>query len=214
MASWHRDWWARPTSSRWHPSQGGADTAPEILSEPLPLIRYKKMERQSLQVRLGPDGVEVRLPLWVSVRDPGTRRVVEEQLAHAAQDAPREPDPAAPLTRKALQADVMSWASLVGVAPNRTQVRRMSSRWGSCTSKGNVTFSNKVLEMPATLRDYLICHELVHLRVLNHGPEFQRLMATVMPDWRKREKWLAGWVARRELRAMSRGRSRRQPPVA
>lgn len=165
------------------------------------------MERKSLQVRLGPAGVEVRLPLWASVRDPNTRKIVEQHLAQAAKDAPRQPNPTVPITKNGFCTEVMAWAIRLGVAPNRVQVRRMSSRWGSCTSRGNITFSHRVLEMPTVLRDYLICHELTHLRVLNHGPEFKCLMSLIMPDWKRREQQLGGWVARQELQAMLRRRS-------
>ena len=168
------------------------------------MIRYKKMERRSVALSVGPAGVEVRLPYGVSARSPELRRFVAEQLAKAAATAPDDPDPARPLSRQQLCLEVAAWAARLGVSPNRTQVRAMTSRWGSCTSRGNLTFSRRTLEMPSSLRDYLICHELTHLRELNHGPEFRRLMSAAMADWKRREKALCGWVARQELAALRR----------
>ena len=168
------------------------------------LIRYKRMERKSLAVIMGPAGVEVRMPRWARLRDPKLRQIVVEQLERAAAHAPQDPDPPRPLSREQFTAEAAAWAARLGVQPHRVQVRSMTSRWGSCSSKGNVTFSESTLYMPALLRHYLICHEFNHLRVLNHGPDFRRLMSEAMPDWQKREKALGGWVARRELAGLRR----------
>ena len=166
------------------------------------MIRYKKMDRKSLAVRLGPAGVEVRLPRWASSRDPRVREAVMQHLTQAAKLVPPELDPARPLTRAELQAEALAWADRLSVAPKRIQVRTMASRWGSCTSLGNVTFSDRILHMPKLLREYLICHELLHLRVLNHGPQFRRLLEDCLSDWKLREEWLVGWVARREIESL------------
>lgn len=169
------------------------------------MIRYKKMDRKSLAVSLGPSGVEVRLPKWASVRDPRVREAVAQHLTRAARLVPPEADPPRPLTRAELRSEALSWARKLGVEPRRVQVRAMSSRWGSCTSRGNITLSDRILQMPRLLREYLICHELAHLRYLDHGSDFRHLMSRVMPDWKLREEWLVGWIARRELQALSAG---------
>jgi len=166
------------------------------------LIRYKKMERKSLAIRLGPAGVEVRLPQWASTHDPRVREAVMQHLARAAKLVPPELDPPRPLTRAELQAEADAWADRLSVSPKRLQVRRMATRWGSCTSLGNVTFSDRILHMPKLLRDYLICHELLHLRELNHGPQFRCLLEGCLSDWKLREEWLVGWVARSEIESL------------
>ena len=94
------------------------------------MIRYKKMERKSLAVRLGPSGVEVRLPRWASTRDPRIREAIMEHLTRAAKLVPPEPDPPSPLTRDELQAEAEVWAARLGVTPKRIQVRNMATRWG------------------------------------------------------------------------------------
>lgn len=163
------------------------------------MIRFKRMDRKSLSVVMGPAGIEVRMPRWARLRDPKLRQIVIEQLERAAASAPQDADPPLPLTREQFAAEATAWAARLGVRPHRVQLRAMTSRWGSCSSNGNITFSDRVLSMPAPLRHYLLCHELCHLRVLNHGPDFRRLMDAAMPDWRKRQKALGGWVARKEL---------------
>ena len=175
------------------------------------VIHYKKMQRQSLAVRLGPAGVEVRLPQWASSRDPRVREAIFQHLARAAKLVPPESDPARPITRAQLQKETLDQAARLSVAPNRVQVRAMSSRWGSCTSLGNITFSDRILHMPSLLREYLICHELLHLKELNHGPQFRRLLDQCVPDWKLREEWLVGWVAQKELQVL---KARRPSPAS
>ncbi|MHB0875572.1 MAG: M48 metallopeptidase family protein [Anaerolineae bacterium] len=168
------------------------------------MIRYVRMERKSISVIMGPGGVEVRMPRWARLRDPKLRQIVVEQLEKAAAGGPTEADPPRPLSREQFDAEAAAWAARLGVRPHRVQVRSMTSRWGSCSSNGNVTFSDRTFTMPASLRQYLICHEFVHLRVLNHGPEFRHLMDDAMPDWKERERALGGWVARVELASLRR----------
>jgi predicted metal-dependent hydrolase len=69
---------------------------------------------------------------------------------------------------------------------HRVAIKDQRRCWGSCSSKGNLNFSYKLLFLPACLRDYVILHELCHLRVLNHSADFWNTMAPVMPDYKER----------------------------
>jgi hypothetical protein len=170
------------------------------------LISFKKMERKSLAIKIGPAGVEVRLPRWASVRDPGLRKDLLKHLAKLAAAMPQQLSQSPVVDRASLLLEIGDWSAALKVQPKRVQVRQLSSRWASCTSLGNLTFSDRILEMPPALREYLICHELNHLRVLNHGPDFRRLMSQAMPDWKKRQEWLVSWMAARELATLRVGR--------
>jgi len=64
--------------------------------------------------------------------------------------------------------------------------------WGSCGKTGTVFFNWRLLQLPARLADYVICHELIHLRAHHHGPAFWALLDSVQPDWRERKDELAG----------------------
>jgi len=171
-------------------------------------IRYKKMDRKSVAIRIGPAGVEVRLPRSVSVRDPQLKEFV---LTHLSEMASQAPDAAltTPLPKEAVYAEVRDWAERLKVRPRRVQIRRLTSRWGSCTSRGNVTLTDRILRMPRQLREYVICHELAHLRYLDHGPQFHDLLSKTLPDWEQREQALLAWVAATELRELLRRRRRR-----
>lgn len=69
-------------------------------------------------------------------------------------------------------------------------IRRMRTRWGSCSSRGNINLNLWLIRLPQHLQDYVITHELCHLKELNHSPRFHALMDNVMPDWRCRKREL------------------------
>lgn len=77
-----------------------------------------------------------------------------------------------------------------GFSYKRIAIRDTRRSWGSCSEKGNLNFSYKLLFLPACLRDYVIVHELCHLRELNHSSRFWDEVARIMPDYKARMKEL------------------------
>ncbi|MEZ6038421.1 MAG: SprT family zinc-dependent metalloprotease [Planctomycetota bacterium] len=75
--------------------------------------------------------------------------------------------------------------------PVAVSVRAMKNRWGSCSAAGRLVFHVGVVALKASLIDYVIAHELCHLRVRRHDSRFERLLSRLMPDWRKRHELLA-----------------------
>jgi len=73
-------------------------------------------------------------------------------------------------------------------------IRRMSSRWGSCSSKGRLCFSYRLLHLPEPLQDYLVVHELCHLRHMHHGPSFWAEVGRAVPDYKQRRQELRRFV--------------------
>lgn len=79
----------------------------------------------------------------------------------------------------------------VGERPTRIAVRDLGYRWGSCGRDGSVYFNWRLLQLPVRLADYVIVHELVHLREGHHGPDFWAGLSRIMPDWEQRKEALA-----------------------
>jgi len=79
---------------------------------------------------------------------------------------------------------VRGWALKLRVAPTQVRVQRMTRKWASCSAAGRVTFSKGLLAQPRRFQDYVVVHELLHLRVPNHGRLFKSYMSTYVPDWR------------------------------
>ena len=82
-----------------------------------------------------------------------------------------------------------------GLSYNRLIIRGQKSRWGSCSSKGNLSFNWKLTMAPEPVIDYVIIHELLHLKEMNHTKRFWQLVAEHCPRWREHKKWLKDHAA-------------------
>ena len=69
-------------------------------------------------------------------------------------------------------------------------VRDQRSRWGACSPRGVITLNWRLIQMPPSVSDYILLHELMHLRQPNHSRRFWREVASVCPNWREEERWL------------------------
>ena len=78
------------------------------------------------------------------------------------------------------------WSSEYGFRFNRVSIKNTKRLWGSCSRKGNLNFSYALLFLPRELAEYVIVHELCHLKEHNHGRDFWRLVERVLPDYRAR----------------------------
>ena len=72
----------------------------------------------------------------------------------------------------------------------RVYVRNQRSRWGACSGRGVITLNWRLIQMPPSVSDYIICHELAHLRHPNHSVRFWREVERLCPAWREGEQWI------------------------
>jgi len=80
--------------------------------------------------------------------------------------------------------EVVIWARRIGVEPKGVRLRPMKSKWASCSSNGRLTFNSEILSQPAQFRAEAIVHELLHLKVPNHGKLFKELMKALLASER------------------------------
>ena len=76
---------------------------------------------------------------------------------------------------------------------NSVRIKHNSSNWGSCSRKGNINLNLNLVRLPDELRDYVILHELCHLRHPNHGPQFHALLESLCPDHLAKQRALRGY---------------------
>lgn len=92
-------------------------------------------------------------------------------------------DPVQDLRRRAL-----AWAVKLKVNPRVVRVQDMRRKWGSCSSVGTITLATDLVDQEESFQDYVIVHELLHLRYANHGRMFKALMSVHVPKWRVFER--------------------------
>lgn len=78
--------------------------------------------------------------------------------------------------------------------PTGLIIRSMKSRWGSCSKKGIITLSTELIKLPDIYIEYVIVHELCHLKHQNHGNEYYKLLSELFPDWKQVRKALRGYI--------------------
>ncbi len=82
------------------------------------------------------------------------------------------------------------YAAMMGLSPTDIKITGAKKRFGSCNSKGGLCFSFRLMQYPSSAIDYVVVHELAHLRHMNHGKEFYALIAQYMPDYKERQALL------------------------
>jgi hypothetical protein len=92
--------------------------------------------------------------------------------------------------RRDLQRAAEVYSQELGVRVKRLSIRDQSSRWGSCTSAGSLSFSWRLILAPSFVLDYLAAHEVAHLVEMNHSPRFWRVVARICPSAERAKKWL------------------------
>lgn len=86
-----------------------------------------------------------------------------------------------------LREKVEYWAGRVKANPRIIRVQKMTRKWGSCSTRGIITLADDLADQPAGFQDFVIAHELLHLRVPSHGRVFKALMSIHVPNWKEYE---------------------------
>ncbi|MEO0361314.1 MAG: SprT family zinc-dependent metalloprotease [Pseudomonadota bacterium] len=165
------------------------------------------LDRQSDWLR----GALIRAPKPVPVvhgaRLPVAGRMVEVSRARGPRRAPRLEDDVLVVqgrgapgpriaawlrerARAALLPVVEDCAAALGVDHGRLTMRDTKGRWGSCTSRGDLSFSWRLAMAPPAALDYVAAHEAAHLVEMNHGPRFWALVEELRPGWKAQRAWL------------------------
>ena len=86
-----------------------------------------------------------------------------------------------------LKRRAMAWAMRLKVNPQKLVIADLPKKWGSCSPAGVVTFADELADTDEAFQDYVIVHELLHLRYRTHGKRFQAMMSALVPTWRELE---------------------------
>jgi predicted metal-dependent hydrolase len=117
----------------------------------------------------------------------GNRQIVTSGTAHVRSAI--EEDLRA-LARVDLTARLRQLADQYGLRVGAVSIRDQRTRWGSCARNGNIALNFRLVQMPPEVRDYVLVHELMHIKQQNHSRRFWRLVAAAYPAFREAERWL------------------------
>lgn len=158
-----------------------------------------RSDRKTVSIQITPAGdVQVRCPRrfpeakireFVSSKEKWIRKHLtkNERLPRFSQE---EIHQMAEQVRCLIAERVAYFAPLVGVTYGRITIRNQRSRWGSCSSKGNLNFNCVLMLTPEWVRDYIVIHELCHLKNMDHSPAFWAEVARLCPQWKAAKAWL------------------------
>ena len=157
--------------------------------------------RKTIGIQIMPDGsVVVRCPK--RMRQDDVKRIVESKsdwiekhlagrdLAAPERLSEQELKLLRERTRKLVTERVKHYAAIIGVHYNQIAIRTQRTRWGSCSSKGNLNFNCLLGLTPPEVLEYVVVHELCHLIEMNHSKQFWDAVERIIPDYKVHRKWL------------------------
>jgi hypothetical protein len=166
-------------------------------------VRHPRARRYVLRV-VDDGSVRVTIPRWGSKREAAAFAAqqaawVEKQRRRMAKDheqpgsAPADPQverEAIARAKRELPVRLLELATLHGLTVTRVSVRNQRSRWGSCSRTGAISLNWRLVQMPDSVRDYVMIHELMHLKRMDHSPAFWKLVTAACPDAASARAWL------------------------
>jgi len=160
-----------------------------------------KSDRKTIAIEIKPDGqVVVRCPKRMRIEE--ARRFAESKAdwiqkhlakrlpQDVAKYTPKEIEQLREQARKLVTERVRYYAPIIGVTYGHIAIRTQHTRWGSCSSKGNLNFNCLLALVPPEVLDYVVVHELCHRKELNHSERFWKEVERILPDYKTRKKWL------------------------
>lgn len=164
-------------------------------------IQYRtvRSRRRTVTLRLLQDGsLQVRCPLQMTDRQvhafvDSKRNWIEKQLAATSPATPLSQAELKVLTEQAWSAigqRVAYFAEMMNLSYGRITIRHQKTRWGSCSGKGNLNFNCLLMLTPPEVMDYVVVHELCHLKQMNHSQRFWAEVARILPDYQQSRNWL------------------------
>ena len=167
--------------------------------------RLIRSNRKNLGLEINEDGLTIRAPKWASEKEiksfilknegwilkhldkynkkkkeyEGVEKLTNEEINELAKKA-----------MEYIPKRVEYYSKLIGVTYGRITIRNQKTRWGSCSSKGNLNFNCLLMLTPPEVIDSIVVHELCHRKEMNHSDRFYAEVLSVFPEYHKWNKWL------------------------
>ena len=153
----------------------------------------KSNRRKTSQIIVSTDGIEVKTP--VTKKDSEIKKMVlnksewifKKQLELSVRKKQRKVKTKSP---EYLEKRTWELASKIGVRPSRVVIKKMTSRWGSAGKTGTIALNHALTETPLRIIDYVIIHELCHLKIRNHSKQFWDMLYSYDREFESKMRWL------------------------
>jgi len=89
-----------------------------------------------------------------------------------------------------LEKSVKKYSKKIGVKYTKILVKNQKKRWGSVSKKGTINFNQNLIRAPSKIVDYIVAHEVCHLKIPNHSSNYWKLLGIIMPDYEEKKEWL------------------------
>ena len=168
-----------------------------------PSYTLYRSQRKTLTLQITKDGLVVRAPLHLpehEIHKLVQKKMpwIEKHLIKMSEMQSQLPPPLSPEEQQLLRKQALEhiprrvnyFAPLVGTDYGRISIRGQRTRWGSCSSKGNLNFNFLLMLCPPQVLDYVVVHELCHRLVMDHSPRFWKEVERVLPDHPACCQWL------------------------
>ena len=164
-----------------------------------------RSNRGSIAIEIKRGRVYVRAPIFVTKKEIERflekhsrfienhllkQRQTAEKLKNTQKLSSKEIDELTKRAKDFIPKRVEYFSNIIDVKYGKITIRHQRTRWGSCSSKGNLNFNCLLMLTPPDIIDSVVVHELCHLKHMNHGKSFYNEVYSVLPDYKKRNRWL------------------------
>ncbi len=157
----------------------------------------KSKRRKTSEIRVSSSGVEIRTP--ITKKDSDIQNIIDEKkqwiFKKQLEFSQRKRHHAKHLRKTVLKESylekrILELSSEIGTTPARIIIRPLKNRWGSTTKGGVITINSRLLKAPKKIIDYILIHELCHLKISGHSSNFWNLLVSFDPDYKEKISWL------------------------
>ncbi len=167
------------------------DNIQEITAD-IPYTIIYSGRRKTSEIRVGPRGIEIRVPTHktdseiLDIINANKYWICEKYLGFKVNNRRFR----SKVSKSYIKKRITELASKIGVTPSRILIKPLKTMWGSATPNGTITINSRLSKAPKGVIDYIIIHELCHLKISGHSSTYWNLVGIHMPNYEKKIEWL------------------------